>query len=615
MKTLKTIPLEASNSELENNEVVFNLDGRTHKVTGKLHSEGGINMVLSEGSKIFSQKLKAEKDLVKNLVGKDKKLSFAKMAEMYDTHEELRDLMDNKSDDLSKKTSQLMLTKKLAQLDSIFEAQESQKEMTSNNTLNDIISSADKKIMKYGGKFENPKYQNGAVVDFGLKDINGKPIVNTKFTMDGLLDKTLAPYVGKGYLSDHPFITTGLSQLSMTYNPSKNTFNYKGDKERADKLIKEYPDIYKNYNDVYNVIKDYQAKSIHLNPDGTYEQTPDAIAHRNEVYKHYKVDTNENWGYQEFNPFTNEQGVQDIKFKDYADGHNRMNQVGFLEQRNPLDVIVPINKGMATYNPLIKNNRPTSNPLLPNKESIVPVNNKPTIPTGQDYLKDVYQMAAIRDMSDLATLKAKTPAYNYTPQNIAYQRFLPQNTLAAERQFNLQKEQLENSNLPENVKSAYLSDLYAKFQDTNSEIQLRNLQGDNANDNNNVNLYNQITDRNRQEKIQYDDNFRKLVDITEGKYSQEKLRLQDQLINNYSKFKQDKQNRDLLNSMSEGFYFDGTQVRMIPGYKPRDINDPTAAYQNNQMSIAAKFADVIRNPSAYTEMEYKAAAEYFTKNK
>ncbi len=42
---------------------------------------------------------------------------------------------------------------------------------------------------------------------------------------------------------------------------------------------------------------------------------------------------------------------------------------------------------------------------------------------------------------DLAGLEIRPPEYNYKPQQIAYTRFLPQNTLAAERQFNIQKEQ------------------------------------------------------------------------------------------------------------------------------------------------------------------------------
>lgn len=572
MKTLKYIPTEASNAEVENNELIYQLNGQIQKFIGNKHINGGIPVILAEGSKIFSEKLKAEKELANNLVGKDKKMSFAKMASMYDTHEELKDLMDNKSDTLSKKTSELMLTKKLAQLDSIFEAQEVQKETTSNNTLKDIINTVDSNASKFKhGGIMKDKYQKGGTV----KDKYGMPVVNTPFTIDMFTNKNAPSIPVPGYLKDHPFITTGLSQLSSTYNPNKKTFNYKGDKENADKLIQQYPQHFKNYDDIYNTIEDYQAKSIHLNPDGTYEQTPQAIKDRNEVYNHFTNHSNEDWGYQQFKPFVNKDGIQDIQFTKYNDGHNRRNQMGFLDgQRQPI-MEVPT---LPTANPLLPL------PIKPNNLPQIPKINIPSKTTDpkkpDDYLKDVYQMSAIRDLTDLATLKMKTPSYNYTPQNIAYQRFLPQNTLSAERQFNIQKEQLENSNLPENVKSAYLGDLYAKFQDSNSEVQLQNLRGDNANDNNNVNLYNQITNSNRQEKIQYDDNFRKLSDITEGKYSQEKLRIQDQLINNYSKFKQDKLTRDLLNQMGDGFYYDGSEIKMIPSYKPKNITDPTAQYGN-----------------------------------
>lgn len=252
----------------------------------------------------------------------------------------------------------------------------------------------------------------------------------------------------------------------------------------------------------------------------------------------------------------------------------------------------------------------TSLPILPTNfnpnsnvpPTTVPLTNEPVkfippqdnIPYNPNYKPkgvnwdDPYKLNALKDIVDLSTLEVRPPEYNYQPQNIAYQRYLPQNTLAAERQYNLMKTQIENSNLPEQAKQSHLNDLQGKLQDNISEVQMRNYQGDIGVDNQNTQLYNQVTDQNRRERIQYDDKYNELQDRTLFNYGQEKLRLQDQLINNYGKWNQNKMMIDLTNQLGTNYMFNGSEIVYVPGKGSRDTTDPMQQYQENQIQKLLK---------------------------
>lgn len=105
------------NAQLEKKEVFQNPDGTTQQVNAPTHANGGINLNLENGTRIYSDRLKSSN-------GK----TFAKEAEVYKTDKFEKILSNDKADSLKKKTAQLMLEKNKRALDTLFQEQESQKD-------------------------------------------------------------------------------------------------------------------------------------------------------------------------------------------------------------------------------------------------------------------------------------------------------------------------------------------------------------------------------------------------------------------------------------------------------------------------------------------------------
>lgn len=129
-----------ANVEVEDKETLQLNNGLIDSVYGKTHSEGGIPMVLPEGSKVFSEKLKHP----------DKKKSFAKLAKKFETKKDFDNLESNISDNINKTTAELNIQFKNKSSEELFAEQESMKiqgvfgEKVKNNTMKDYK-------MKYGG--------------------------------------------------------------------------------------------------------------------------------------------------------------------------------------------------------------------------------------------------------------------------------------------------------------------------------------------------------------------------------------------------------------------------------------------------------------------------------
>lgn len=125
------------NAELEDDETLITPDGELQKITGKKHSEGGEEVSLPGGTRIYSQYLKAPQEIVKEVLGKEskKKMSYADLSKKFPTQPYIDILDDPKSDDYQKTTAQIKLANNLGRLDTIFFAQEKEKEINDNVTF------------------------------------------------------------------------------------------------------------------------------------------------------------------------------------------------------------------------------------------------------------------------------------------------------------------------------------------------------------------------------------------------------------------------------------------------------------------------------------------------
>lgn len=129
-----SIPVQPStkqgNAELEEGETLIDSSQKLKQVKGKKHSEGGEEMNLEGGTRIYSEHLKAPEEVVKQVLGKEtkKKYSYADLSKKFPTQPSISILTDPNSDDYQKTTAQLTLANNLGKLDTIFYAQEKDKQ-------------------------------------------------------------------------------------------------------------------------------------------------------------------------------------------------------------------------------------------------------------------------------------------------------------------------------------------------------------------------------------------------------------------------------------------------------------------------------------------------------
>lgn len=119
--------------EVEDGETIQNNEGELYKFTGKKHSEGGIDILAEGGDKIFSEHLKVEPEIAKAILGKDvkKKMSYADLSKKFDTTKWSKVLKNPESDPYQLETANLKMAHNDMMLDTIFTAQELNKKKNS----------------------------------------------------------------------------------------------------------------------------------------------------------------------------------------------------------------------------------------------------------------------------------------------------------------------------------------------------------------------------------------------------------------------------------------------------------------------------------------------------
>lgn len=162
-----------SNVEAEDDEHVLTPNGASFELKGNTHAEGGIDLNLPGKSMIFSEHMKAPKEIISKILNKDikdlskkeKKYSFADLAELYSTEKDYSDIEKNK-DAFTKKAIQLNIVKKLPKLYETFENQERYKfglgiENDYKNLINPIENQENNnKLIAQKGKYVPEWYSN-----------------------------------------------------------------------------------------------------------------------------------------------------------------------------------------------------------------------------------------------------------------------------------------------------------------------------------------------------------------------------------------------------------------------------------------------------------------------
>jgi len=118
--------------EVEGKETIVKPNGELYKFEGPTHKGGGIDILAEPGSKIFSHHSKAPSELIKTVLGKEtkKKMSYADISKKFDTTKWSKILQNPDSDEYEKKTAELKMSGNLAMLETIFQTQEEEKMVT-----------------------------------------------------------------------------------------------------------------------------------------------------------------------------------------------------------------------------------------------------------------------------------------------------------------------------------------------------------------------------------------------------------------------------------------------------------------------------------------------------
>lgn len=560
--------------EAEKGEVIVNPEKIAFEIGGKSHANGGTKMLAEEGSYILSQHIKLEKDVVSALGFAEKKLSPAALSRLAPT-QKFADVVgskDKRYDDLSKKTAALMFEKNAAKQDLIFTAQEEHK--ASKGMKNDLTKA------KFGmGKLKTKAYQSGGevpgaeILDSVLLDPNATRVAPWN------------PNIGFGNAPNFAVTdnTVGYSSVdaggrkTMTYRPFANDpyFDIQKDllagapknatqreilgqrQARLSNLRNEFPgaegeQIEKEYaryiQAADRIEKDQNIDKFLTLSDGKEIPLADATPDQIEMSK----------GLRFYNKRT---GKDDIV--DYRDRQNQgfdpvltyVEQTPALEplgRRQPAPIARSANARLAD---------------LKAASSLPVAQATPQVTKGIDHQSIINGVQMGLAALDLANVRTKPPYYDYQPSEIAYTRYEPVNTKQAERSFNIARQAIENSNLPQQVKTAQLAAMYGQMNNSINEVDLNNYQNKLANDNRNVERF--TLSRNQDILREQDANLRYVAeaDRRNAQAAQQRQVYLDSIMDTWRTHVANRRDIGLVNQFSRNYdyNFNQEQVGYVPG--------------------------------------------------
>ncbi len=562
--------------EVEGKETIQLPTGDLFKFTGPKHSRGGIDAHLIPESRIFSDHLKLDKETVFQIDGTRKSKSPAQLSRKYDPSSYVELMEDKKANDLRKTTAQLMASKYQAMQDVVFNAQESHKDYNKKGEY------------KYGGKV--PKYQNagsvpgyishnqptGSTLGFQIPQIQGdwqnlpNPFGTPKTDLNSVYNGMgLSVPTDRGAISYYfpqggdPYWTKGVYQgrglqtgenLALTKNVqtelSYPELLYPGNKEAQDMHMKSMA---------------YHLRTVDkADPDAYLTHT--IRVDGKEIPVTQATDDQINRG--ELVNFNKRTGNYDL-----VDG--RLGNKGESTHNHPF----PVHATRMTFDqrvsplPTIKPN-PVSTGEIVAKKPDVPVGTPKDVKYDPELREEVginpedllFGLQTGLDIANLATLERENPYYTYSPLETVQSRFDPINTLSQDRGFNIAKEALDKSNLPEQVKQAQLNLITANNVEGRNQVELNNYQGDLQNDNQNLQRVVGTSNQSRQGRNQA--NYLYMQELGRARYNEQlqKQTFIDSLLTRYREREQNKMNLNLLNQSARNYAFNPNtgKVEYVP---------------------------------------------------
>lgn len=526
------LPENLANVEVEKDETVLLPDGSLYNIKGKKHKNGGEKTFLPSGTKVFSDYLKLPKEMASELVGKTfrKQKSPAQLSKQFDTMKYQKMMMnkENKWDKLARETAEMMFNKNIAHQNSIFEAQE------------DFKDSKQTDIFKYGGTYLD-KYLKGGETD---------PPDPYPYSLNkGVLeedDLVTFDFGNQTYGPQSKASNPDLFGEQGSYNPAHKTwfnhyfpgqeFDAKNFQQQHGKAYQQFTGQAYDYDDAKGITQDnkYGNVTAHAPLFSTTMQgnkegqvTLEQYLENPNIGKQYGVDLSKAFtGKDRFNykvdiladplppPAIGNDNTPDMDFDD---------NFNFEEQKIPLDLI------------------PQDKPVYPSVD---------TSPTPEDMLYGVQQGMLL---TSLATLGKENPYYSKTELKPIYKRFSPINNLAQERAFTLMQENIENSNLPEQVKQSQRQNMYANMMEATGQVDLQNYQGKLQTDNDNRQILQTTLNQNVQNREVANRQYAMDKGRVDELYQRQKMGYVNNMMDLWRGKIEEKSNVGLLNQMSRNY--------------------------------------------------------------
>ena len=411
--------------EVEDKETIMNPDGQLYEFNGKTHAEGGIDIMAEQGSKIFSEYSKAPKELIKTVLGKNtnKKYSYADLSKKFDTTEWTKVLQNPDADEYQKKSAMMKFAGNQSMLELIFQTQEAEKQKQDKN-----------------------KFQSGGNVPFWNKYTFGNldedepgiyqeltPLQRIQSTYNDLPEvviKAQKPTYEDKKASKYDLVVTGTEPSTLGNSPNRRTEPvYFGGNQNTD-----FPNNSNTYDDNNNVIEQIEP-IVQPKPTDTGKTK----------LKPNKTGNNKSPEDSLITIPTELASLPQVDISKYFKGE------GFDINDYKVDINQPQNNEVVSNNKKSKFKFDGISPKLAGT------------------ILDIGLA-----MSDI--LNERPPVYRDLRKSPLFSRFVDFDDKEAGRNFALNVQQIQNSNLPEEVKQARIADLNAQYRDHTAKVAFNNAQ-------------------------------------------------------------------------------------------------------------------------------------------
>lgn len=566
------------NIEVEHGETIQLPDGNVYQVNGKTHKRGGENVYAPDNSRVFSQHLKLPSSVSKELGGPERRISPAELSKRYPTEKFRTMLEKSKNDPIKEKTAALMHAKHLTMQDAIFTAQESMKEEKKIN----------KKSFRYGGL---KKYQQGDQV--------WDPLKSTLTTMPlGMLGRS--DIVGASELMFSPdqlgqMATSPGAKLDVPGVGRVRVTNLANQSATGFQAPDYWSQVYgkqTGYMPGNQALGDWQRRITNLD-FGNPEEAPQVRAE----YANFLQEANQRNPDQNLTHFVMQDGKR-VPIDQY-DITRPVGGVPSINRRTGQETRVDYregNLGEPTSNqrffpvrvqvepdaltPLPNINR--ARPMPPAPQPVKPEPPKTYDDEPYTFKEEIAQIDPEQyynalmgglDLATLASIRRENPYYAINTANPSTTRFDPINTMQNERAFNMARNAVLNSNLPDSVKQSQLAQLQANMAEGVNQVDITNYQGNLANQNANIQRVDAARDFNAQNRNAANLNYLQSLGAARNMVDRQRQELIDRMTDRWRSRLQNQMNIQLINQMVPNYEFNPNGgVQYKPGSTPVDYN-------------------------------------------